>query len=206
MVKVGIALGILAASFAAGALSEPASATAGCAFPDVSQPFRSFADTNPYFLAPGGNFEAGTSGWSLDGGAGLVAENESFYVGSTGDSNSLALPTRDAVVTTPTFCVTTDAPKFRMLIKNNGNKGYMDGQLAVYLNFTGANGKAQQVKIAALTSKKRGWTLSPQISFIQYISTPLKSGFANISFTIKPNDDHGSWQIDDIYVDPYCSK
>jgi hypothetical protein len=62
------------------------------------------------------------------------------------------------------------------------------------------------VKIAALTSKKAGWTLSPQISFIQYISTPLKSGFANISFTIRPNDDHGNWQIDDIYVDPYCSR
>jgi hypothetical protein len=82
----------------------------------------------------------------------------------------------------------------------------MDGQLAVYLNFAGADGRMQQVKIAALTSRKPGWIPSPQISFIQYISTPLRSGYANISFTIKPNDTHGSWQLDDVYVDPYCSR
>jgi hypothetical protein len=64
---------------------------------------------------------------------------------------------------TPTICVTSDAPTFRMLIKNNGNNGKSDGQLAIYLNFTGADGKAHQVKNAALTSKKPGWTLSPKI-------------------------------------------
>ena len=101
--------------------------------------------------------------------------------------------------------MTSDAPTFRMFIKNNGNKGHMDGQLAVYLNFTGGSGNVQQVKIAALTSKTPGWTLTRPISFIQYISTPLKNGYANISFTIKPNDDHGNWQLDDFYVDPYKS-
>jgi hypothetical protein len=34
----------------------------------------------------------------------------------------------------------------------------------------------------------------------------LQNGYANISFTIKPNDTHGNWQIDDLYVDPYSSK
>jgi hypothetical protein len=48
--------------------------------------------------------------------------------------------------------------------------------------------------------------VTPPISFIQYISTPLKSGYANISFTIKPNDNHGNWQLDDLYVDPIKSQ
>jgi len=200
------ALGFLLASGAllAALLASPSSAADGCVFPTVSQPFQSFSDTNPYFLAPGGSFEAGLGGWAVSGGS-LAAENESFHVGSQSDAASVALPIKGSGVTSPWMCVTSDAPTFRMFIKNNGNKGHMDGQLAVYLNFTGGSGKVQQVKIAALTSKKPGWTLTPKISFIQYISTPLKNGYANISFTIKPNDDHGNWQLDDLYVDPYKS-
>jgi hypothetical protein len=182
-----------------------ASAAGTCVFPTSSALFQPWADTNSYFVAPGGDFEAGLSGWSAAGGAAVVAGNESYDVGR-GGSSSLALPTTSSVVTTPTMCVTSNAPVFRMFVKNNGNLGYIDGQLAVYLNFSGADGKLQQVKIAALKVNNTKWTLSPKISFIQYLSTPLQSGYANISFTIKPNDTHGNWQIDDLYVDPYSSK
>jgi hypothetical protein len=200
-----VCLSVLLLAAFAGLTASPISAAGGCVFPDLSQPFHSFSDANSYFLAPGGSFEGGANGWAMTGGAGLAAGNEDLYVGSPTDQTSLAMPTKTTAVTTPTICVTSDAPTFRMFLKNNGNNGKNDGQLAVYLNFTGADGKAQQVKIAALTSKKPGWTLSPKISFIQYISTPLKSGYAEISFTFKPNDTHGNWQVDDVYVDPYKS-
>jgi hypothetical protein len=182
-----------------------ASAAGTCVFPTSSELFQPWADTNSYFVAPGGDFEAGLSGWSAFGGAAVVAGNESYDVGG-GGSSSLGLPTTSSVVTTPTMCVTSNAPVFRMFVKNNGNLGYVDGQLAVYLNFSGADGKPQQVKIAALKVNNTKWTLSPKISFIQYLSTPLQNGYAKISFTIKPNDTHGNWQIDDLYVDPYSSK
>ena len=191
----------------AGGRATKASAAGTCALPAPSLPLLSLGDPNLYFLAPGGNFEDSTSGWSLSGDAGIVSGNESSYVGTSADSQSLALPSTTASVTTPTFCVTTLAPTFRMFIKNNGNLGHIDGQLAVYLNFTGADGKAQQVKIAALTVKSTAWTLSQPISFIQYLSTPLRlQGLANVSFTIKPNDNHGNWQIDDMYVDPFLAR
>jgi hypothetical protein len=150
-------------------------------------------------------FEGGLTGWATAGDAGLTSGNEGYNVGD-GGSTSLALPSTAAAATTPTICVTSDAPVFRMFIKNNGNAGHIDGQLAVYLNFTGADGKPQRVKIAALTVKTTSWTPSPKISFIQYLSTQLKSGYANVSFTIKPNDNHGSWQVDDLYVDPFFSR
>jgi hypothetical protein len=201
-----LAILVFAVAITAGMTASPSSAMGQCTFPSLSSPFASFGDQNPYSLAPGGNFEADQSGWTMSNGAGVVDGNETSYVGSSADNRSLALPTKDAAATTPTFCVTTDAPAFRMFIKNNGANGHMDGQLAVYLNFTGADGRQQQVKIAALTSNQPGWSLTPKISFIQYISTPLKSGVANISFTIKPNDNHGNWQLDDLYVDPYCSR
>jgi hypothetical protein len=197
---------LTAAVGAALAVTAPVASAAGtCVFPTSSTLFQPWADTNSYFVAPGGDFEAGLSGWSASGGAAIVSGNESYNVGG-GGSSSLALPTTSSVVTTPTICVTSNAPVFRMFVKNNGNLGYIDGQLAVYLNFSSADGKPQQVKIAALKVNNTNWTLSPKISFIQYLSTSLQSGYANISFTIKPNDTHGNWQIDDLSVDPYSSK
>jgi hypothetical protein len=200
-----LALIFLAGMIFAGTATSAARATGTCTFPTLSQPFSAFGDGNNYFMAPGGNIEGSASGWSFSGGTGVLQGNETYFVGSTSDSQSFGLPTTSASVTTPTMCVTSDAPTFRMFIKNNGNLGHIDGQLAVYLNFKGADGKALQVKIAALKVKKTAWTLSPKISFIQYISTPLKDGYANVSFTIKPNDNHGNWQVDDFYVDPYKS-
>jgi hypothetical protein len=179
-----------------------AASTGMCSWPALSQAFARWADSHWYFLAPGGDFQ-NRSGWSFSGGAGVVSGGAA-YNGT--DTNSLALPTTSAAATTPTICVTSQAPTFRLFIKNTGNLGHIDGQLAIYLNFTGSDGKPQQVKIAGLTVKSTAWTLTAPISFIQYISTPLASGYANISFTIKPNDDHGNWQIDQIHVDPWGSR
>jgi hypothetical protein len=201
---VGCALS-LCGNALAGNTPTPTSSNA-CSFASLTQPFQSFGDNNSYFLAPGANFEGDVSGWTLAGGAAVSSSNEDSFVGSSSDSHSLALPTTSAAVTTPTFCVTANAPTFRMFIQNSGNVGHNDGQLAVYLNFSGADGKAQQVKIGGLTVKNTKWTLTAPISFIQYISTPLKNGYANISFTIKPNDNHGNWLLDDLYVDPFCGK
>lgn len=172
---------------------------ATCTWPALSQPFAAFNDSNSYFLAPGGNFQD-TSGWSLSGGAAAVSGGAGF---DGTDTSSLALPTTAAAATTPTICVTSQSPTFRMCIKNDGNLGRVDGQLAVYLNYTEADGRVQQVKIAALTVKSASWTLTDPISFIQYISKPLQSGYAKVSFTVKPTANRGSWQIDDIYVDPW---
>ena len=195
---------------AAAAAATPAGgATAGkfgrdsgsCDWPALTQPFLPWADPGQYFLAPGGNFENGTNGWTLTGNANIVSGNETYYVGSSSDSHSLALPDTTSSATTPTMCVTALSPDFRLFLFNKGANGHTDGQLAVYLNFTGADGKPQQVKIAALKNGT-SWGLTLPISFIQYISGPLKNGLAYVSFTFKPNDNHGNWLLDDLYVDP----
>jgi hypothetical protein len=201
VVAVVAALGVGGAS-AAGRFRE----SSACNWPPTLQPFMPWADLGQYFQAPGGNFEGSMSGWQLTGNASVVSGNEPWYVGNSMDSHSLALPDTTSAMTTPTMCVTALSPDFRMFIKNNGLNGYTDGQLAIYLNFAGADGKPQQVKIAGLKGFKTNWVVTPPISFIQYISTPLKSGYANISFTIKPNDNHGNWQLDDLYVDPIKSQ
>jgi len=83
-------------------------------------------------------------GWAVSGGGGVVAGSESFGVGSESHASSLALPVKGTEVTSPWICVTSDAPTFRMFIKNNGNNSHMDGQLAVYLNFTGGAARSNR--------------------------------------------------------------
>jgi hypothetical protein len=201
-----IALAVAAGSLAGGARAGTVTLTnAGCAWPPLSQPFLPWADPGSYFLAPGGDFEGDMSGWTLSGGAAVVPGNESYDVGSLSDSKSLWLPTTSSSATTPTICVTALSPDLRLFALNHGANGHTDGQLALYLNFIGADGRPLEVKIAALRGGT-SWLLSPPILFIQYISQPLMAGTAQISFTIKPNDNHGNWQIDDFYVDPLKSQ
>lgn len=190
-----------AAMSAAGADAGKFTAPGNCNWPSLSQPFLPWADLGRYFLAPGGDFESGAGGWTLTGNARVVSGNESYYVGSSSDSHSLSLPDTSSSATTPTMCVTAQSPDFRLFLLNKGANGHTDGQLAVYLNFTGPDGKPQQVKIAALKNGT-SWGLTLPILFIQYISTPLKAGVASVSFTFEPNDNHGAWLLDDLYVDP----
>jgi len=56
----------------------------------------------------------GLSGWNLAGSARVASGNESWMAGGQTDANSLALPTTSTAATTPTFCVTTYAPTFRV--------------------------------------------------------------------------------------------
>jgi hypothetical protein len=205
--RIFLPLSVVAvAAAAATAMQAPVARAAGCSYPSMSRVFMPWADVNNYFLAPGANFENGLGGWSASGGAGVVSGSETYNVGGTG-SHSLALPTTAAVAKTALFCVSLTSPTFRLLVKNNGLNGMYDGQLAVYLNYTGANGAPQKVKIAAIKMNNTHWNLTAPISFIQYLSTPIAtSGYANVSFTFVPNDNHGNWQIDDMYVDPCISR
>ena len=61
---------------------------------NLVRPFLPWNDSHSYFLAPGGSMESDLSaaGWSLTGGAGLVAGSESYDVTGTPDSMSLGLP------------------------------------------------------------------------------------------------------------------
>jgi hypothetical protein len=203
-VSLLLLLGSITAAAVVAGIATSAASAAGCTFPTLSQPFSSLGDTNPYFLAPGGNFESGASGWALTGGARLSQPNESFFVGSNADKQSLLLPSSAASATTPTICVTAAAPALRMFVKNEGG-GKSDGPLNVYLNFADTGGVPQQVQIAALTTRNSAWTPSPIVSFVQYLPA-LEGGFADVSFTLTPSDNRGKWLIDDLYIDPYISR
>src|SRR4051795_3936727 len=68
-----------------------------------TQPFAQWNDDNHYFLAPGGNFEAGTGGWNLNRSS-VVNDQEPWKVSGDDGSKALRIPAGSSAVTS-TMCV-----------------------------------------------------------------------------------------------------
>src|SRR5881397_3434352 len=64
-----------------------ASPSSPCPGETMEHPF--VLDPFTYTLVPGGTFENGAPGWTLNGGARVVAGNEPFYAHGTGELYSL---------------------------------------------------------------------------------------------------------------------
>lgn len=172
-----------------------------CPSETMVQPFGSWGDTDSYFLGPGGAFESLT-GWTASGGAKLVKGNESYYVNSTKDKNSLYLPSGSSA-TSPSICVTTSTPDLRLFALNTGAAA---ATLNVNMTYTNNQGNATTVTVGSLTGGG-SWSLGPQVFFLQNI-IPLvnKNGQTWVTFTFAPVGPSGHWQVDDFYVDPIKSQ
>ena len=86
------------------ALAAPASAAtdgvvAACPPSTYEQPFTPWLDLASYVLAPNGGLESDADGWSLDGDAAVIAENERFDVHGPSDTKSLSLPSGSTATT-----------------------------------------------------------------------------------------------------------
>ncbi len=97
-----------AAAVTANAVSEM---TETCADTPTFKAFQAFGDTADYAFAPGGSFEGGAPGWSLDG-ASVVNTNEN--IGVFAGTKALKINDNGRVVS-PWFCVTPANPHFRFV-------------------------------------------------------------------------------------------
>src|SRR5581483_1428137 len=114
---VAIASAALLAA-ALGAFARPAGAALGVACPDPnSQVFMPWGDPSFFAYMPNGGFESGSAGWTLDGGAGVVAGNESFSARGDGGTHSLALPAGSSA-TTPRMCIGLLSSHMRFFVQN----------------------------------------------------------------------------------------
>jgi hypothetical protein len=201
---------IAAASTAGDALAKPpkgGGVAGNCDWMNATlpTPFAPWGDDGQYFLMSGGDFEGDMSDWTLENGAGLVAGNESYQIGSPSDSQSLLLPSGSSV-TTPTVCVTAQSPDLRLAVLKSGVR---DAKLRVYLNFTDDKGNPRTQKLKDLAGSD-SWTLTDPLKFLGPVNNILKrNGQTTVSFTFaveaKNDSQDAAWQIDDLYVDPYKS-
>jgi hypothetical protein len=185
-----LALGaaLLATAFAA----APASADvgpSGCPDPGSSQVFAPWLDYASYFLAPDGGFENGADGWDLNG-ASVGSGNESYNVGG-GGSSSLSLSAGDSA-TSPSVCVGIEHPTFRYFARRVSG-GLLRVQVVLDSGYA--------VTVGTLSGGPSSWSPSP-LTLIGANLLPLLTGGTSTDVSFRFTAVSGSWQIDDVYVDP----
>ena len=188
-----LAVTALAASPAS---ADTAPSPGGC--PDVPtvQPFAPWQDHADYFLAPGGDFEAGGSAWRLEDGASIVEGNEPFG-GAPGDHRSLSLPAGASAATAP-MCIGEEHRTMRYFAV-----GARTGSLAVEAVYTKANGTQKRVPLGVAQGTGE-WGPSDVVPMrVNELAGDGDALSVSLRFSARGNS---PWQVDDVYVDPYKMK
>lgn len=200
------ALGLLvltAALAALGATTTSANAALGVACPSpTAQVFAPWSDFAQYAYAPNGGFESGSTGWSLSGGAKVVAGNSPFYTHGKGERYSLSLPAGSSA-TSPPMCISLFSSKMRFFTVNQGSSS---SKLKVQVIYRGGVGGVLSLVTKTLglsdfgyITAGRAWQPSPAIGMLSG-TLPLLT--TSVQFRFVPADSSGAWVIDDVYLDP----
>jgi hypothetical protein len=195
---------VLSASLLAlSATTAPANAGLGVACPDpTSKPFVPWGDGAQYSYVPNGGFESGSGGWTLSGGAKVVAGNESFFVHGSGERYSLSLPTGSSA-TSPPLCISLFSSKMRFFAANAGSSS---SRLKVQVIYNGGTSGLLSLATTILGISDFGYVSAggrwEPSSAIGMLSGTLPLLTQSVQFRFIPADRNGTWLIDDIYLDP----
>ncbi|HEY6551122.1 MAG TPA: hypothetical protein VIY71_07990 [Solirubrobacterales bacterium] len=180
-------------------LAVSASGAQACSYSGAKTVFAPWGDQHSYALAPDGGFEVGGAGWSLRGGAQVVAGNESYYLNSAADSRSLALSAGSSA-SSPAICMSIDTPIFRLLARNGGDPSSRLRVEAVYrlLGLVRTN-------VVNTVSAGQAWQPTQPMSVVLGLSTIVGTVLpSSIEVRVTPLDAKGKWQVDDLYIDPFA--
>jgi hypothetical protein len=173
------------------------STAAGCDTP-MAQAFAFAGDKSDYVLAPGGNFEGSLAGWTLTGGAQAVTGSAPAVSGAKLGARSLRIPAGGSA-TTALMCVSAHSPYFRFQARNGGT-----GSLKVEMVVLDGPRVAGVKDLGTITAGG-AWAPTSRISIAQGILgvNGISDSQATVSFRFTPVGIGGSWQVDDVYLDPY---
>lgn len=171
-----------------------ASAQAACSYPEAQQVFAPWKDKGWYQLAPDGGLSEGGNGWTLEGGAELVADPEARSHEGEQEETAVSLPF-GASATSPPVCVDPTTPDFRFMMRNVGDKS---GKLRVTVIYENTI-KVTKARNADVHADKNEWLPTPPLK--------LDTGdeaerIGRIIFTAK--DPKSTYLVDDLYVDPFA--
>jgi hypothetical protein len=166
--------------------------------PTLSQAFASWSDFAAYTPLAGGNFETGAAGWTLTGGAAVVAGNEPYNVGGAG-THSLSLPAGSSAVSAP-ICIDPTYPFYRLVARNAGG---LSSTLRMEVLFLDSHGNVKSTKSLDYRATSTAWRPSGAAPISVFTARTTVSA-APIALRFSPQGDRsGRWQIDDVFVDPY---
>lgn len=191
------------AALSATATTAPANAALGIACPSpTTQAFAPWKDYAAYAYAPNGGFESGSTGWSLAGGAKVVAGNSTFFTHGSGERYSLSLPAGSSA-TSPPMCISLFSSKMRFFAANAGSSS---SRLKVQIIYGGGVSgllslltKTLGLSDVGYVSAGSAWQPSPAIGMLSG-TLPLLT--QSVQFRFLPADRTGSWLMDDVYLDP----
>jgi hypothetical protein len=198
---------IILAAAAVAAAAAPAQAgvlvqsATSCDAQPLSQPFLRWLDIARYTPAPGGAFEVGDKGWTLSGGAATVAGNEPFHVHGAADARALRLPA-GASAQSPAMCVGIDHPTLRLFTRASGAS--LLSSLRVDVLFESNLGLVSSLPVGIVLPSSAWAPSLPQVVLASLL--PLLPGEQTaVAFRLTPQGP-GTWDVDDVYVDPWSSR
>jgi hypothetical protein len=181
---------------AAHASGAGTAALGSCSGQTFEQPFLRWGDIANYVLTPGGTFEAAST-WTLSG-ASVVAGNEPYDIHGAGEGRSLSLAA-GASATSESMCTTFLHPDLRFVARGSG----FAPLLSVEVLFRGLTG-AVHSQIFAVVPGTGFWAPTLPLLFLVNATAALNpDGTTPLAFRFTALS--GSWQVDDVYVDPYKS-
>jgi hypothetical protein len=168
-----------------------------CGDESLSQPFAGFGDKHQYKVVQGASFEGAMTDWTLAGGAKVVSGNEPWKVGGSSHGKSLVLPVGSTAITPPA-CVGLAEPTVRFFAKrNSGLLGLSTLAVSVYVKTS--LGLVVPVPVGVVLGNGQ-WKATPQMLIVANLLPLLPGDRTPVAFQFTPL--LGSWQIDDVYVDP----
>lgn len=197
-------LGTLLGAAALGSLAAPAGALAACPAVPTTRAFVGFGDLAHYSLIPDGGLESGGDGWTLDDAA-VQPGNESFYLRSLADRHAVQVDPGGQAIS-PAFCVGVEHPTFRFVMRQAGGEDEPD--LGVYIRFVREDGTMKDQKIQTVSgSANHGWRPSPVFDLYGKLGFSQSSATTTARVLLAVEDEAGgSWQVDDVFVDPYKKR
>jgi hypothetical protein len=197
---------VATAACAVAAITAPAasagllvSSAESCAAQQFSTPFAAWGDSAAYTPVPGGAFEPGQKAWTLYGGAKVVSGSEPFKVRSSSDSRSLSIPA-GGVATSPSMCVGLSEPTIRWFQKQSNSLLGLTGSMTVSVLTETSTGLVVETPVG---TGLLGTSWSPSLTGVILTNLlPLLPGDKTaVAFRFRAVT--GSWNVDDVYVDPY---
>lgn len=166
-------------------------ASAACT-PPLSTVFAAYNDSRLYTMVPGGDFESGAAGWTLDR-ASVVADPVNALKLAP-DANALRIEPGGSA-TSPEFCVTRDFTSGRGFYKTIGLPSRRDG-LTVELLY-----RSSFVGLMGTLPPKSTWTLTPSMKLAAAVPGLTPGSEVMVKVRLRATGS-APWLVDDIYADP----
>jgi hypothetical protein len=171
--------------------------TASYCDPTSFRAFSQFGDSAYYARLLNGNFESGNLAWYLSGGAQVVSGNEPYYIsGNRSDSHSLLLPAGSSAYS-GTVCFALGDWHLRFMMKRLSSAGGLHVEVVV----PSLVGGLLTILDGGTVSGTGSWAPSPRLELL-LTNVGSLLGTKAVAFRFTPVNG-GSYQIDDVYLDPW---